>query len=72
MISRPARPPRHHRDALERRDKVATTWAAATVSRQVWASQQGRDGPMRRDYSRERGETSQQWQGARRVEETGR
>ncbi|MQM09532.1 hypothetical protein Taro_042407 [Colocasia esculenta] len=57
---------RHHRDALERRDLVATAWAIATASRQ------GRDGSMHRDYSRETGETSQQQQGARRAEETGR
>ncbi|MQL98612.1 hypothetical protein Taro_031325, partial [Colocasia esculenta] len=76
MMSRPARPPQHHRDALERRDLIATAWAAAIVSRQGWASQQGRDGPMRRDYNRGmkvlRSETSQQQQVSRLAEETGR
>ncbi|MQM10623.1 hypothetical protein Taro_043520 [Colocasia esculenta] len=52
MMSRPAWPPQHHRDALGRHDKVATAWATAIVSRQD--------------------ETSQQRQGARRAEETGR
>ncbi|MQM13557.1 hypothetical protein Taro_046482 [Colocasia esculenta] len=31
------------RDGLGCRDKVATAWAAATVSRQGWASRHGRD-----------------------------
>ncbi|MQM01484.1 hypothetical protein Taro_034240 [Colocasia esculenta] len=34
MMSRPTRPPRHHRNALRCRDNVATVWAAATMSRQ--------------------------------------
>ncbi|MQM00893.1 hypothetical protein Taro_033637 [Colocasia esculenta] len=51
MMSRPAWPPRHHHDALKRRNLVATAWAAATMSRQCWASRHGRDGLMRCDYS---------------------
>ncbi|MQL68858.1 hypothetical protein Taro_001144, partial [Colocasia esculenta] len=38
---------------LKRRDLVVMAWAVVIVSRPVWASRQGRDGPMRRDYSRE-------------------
>ncbi|MQL81166.1 hypothetical protein Taro_013616 [Colocasia esculenta] len=53
MMPRSAWLPRHHHDALGCRDIIATAWAAATMSRQVWAPRQGRDGPMRRDYSRD-------------------
>ncbi|MQL92914.1 hypothetical protein Taro_025548, partial [Colocasia esculenta] len=61
--------PRQDRGALGCRDLVATARAVATGSRQGRASRPCRDGPMRRDLSRE---TSQQRQGASWVEETGR
>ncbi|MQL91289.1 hypothetical protein Taro_023908 [Colocasia esculenta] len=54
------------RDTLKRRDQVVTATAAVIPSRP------GHDGLMRRDFNRETGETSQQRQGARRAEETGR
>ncbi|MQL83068.1 hypothetical protein Taro_015542 [Colocasia esculenta] len=48
IMSQLARPPRHHRDALVRHDKVAMAWATTTVS------QHGCDGLMHHDYSRDR------------------
>ncbi|MQM14008.1 hypothetical protein Taro_046933 [Colocasia esculenta] len=54
MLSRPARPPRHHHDALACHDIVATALGVATARCIVTTA--------------EIGETSQQWQGARRVE----
>ncbi|MQL72650.1 hypothetical protein Taro_004993 [Colocasia esculenta] len=69
ILSRWPGRPRQDRDALGCRDLVTTAWAIATGSRQGRASRPCRDGPMRSDLSRE---TSQQRQGARRAEETGR
>ncbi|MQL95307.1 hypothetical protein Taro_027975 [Colocasia esculenta] len=63
---------RQDRNALGCRNPVATARAVATGSRQGRASRPGRDGPMRRNLSSETGETSQQRQGVRRAEETGR
>ncbi|MQL78021.1 hypothetical protein Taro_010453 [Colocasia esculenta] len=39
---------------IGRRDKATTAWATVTMSRQGRASRQGRDGPMCRDYSKDR------------------
>ncbi|MQL93039.1 hypothetical protein Taro_025673 [Colocasia esculenta] len=72
LVTRRPRRPRSCRDGASGRDMVATLLSVALGSRRTRVLQHGRGGPPCRVTDRETGETSQQRQGARRVEETGR